>query len=674
FITGLQVRAIKKAIAEAQGRQRDIEKAKAERIRAEKVVAPITPVTFAKRKVEVPLTTRIRQAIARLPGGATILRNVRAGTETLKDIEKRFPVIEDVARQEKERVPEGFVRVPTKAPAFPRRETFVAERGRIREQTFEESLGIKEDKDSRALKANVEKIQERFISGAITGEQANVRLDDELNKFTTKKAVKGLPKNIALGFGLALLQAVPVVGQVAAGAFISNAILRRRQIAGQFRRFPKASAITTAGFLAGGLAGSVVRGGVTSKLNRNIDPESIQSVVLISGKSRTKLITQAKQVNPELAIGIKKGKVTGTIAYEVIMKDGRKYKIVEFNKITPKDIKTIKGVQTVLGGEKNFVGFQTNVAKGETLIGKGVEVITDGTSESFIRAFRFKPSPSPIGRALQRFGFKRATAFDILEKSRVVKQKGKTAQIISEARLSNLKSVTRNLGRRIESLDRKLRANQKINVGEIKNLVNLERRAKGFNPFTEAEFREAKFPALTNQVVTSLINKARGSLNKAENTITLSADIRTGEFGLGLVTPGEAFRVGIKKAPIKKTPFAKTFGKEPITLAEFAGKIRDLSSEARTATSSQLKTISRQITNLKARVVGSPGSITLALANKLETPKFVPGAVPFVTAPSAFFGIPSLTEEDLIISPEGLNMKQKGLVNQLPRFESRIKT
>jgi hypothetical protein len=638
------------------------------------VISPFIPVG---EKITPPLTIRIKQFIrTKIPGGASIVRNIEAGKETLIDIEKRFPVLEDFVKKQK--VPEGFVeeikiRPPFGFPKVPRRETIIEEKI-LREKTFEERLGIKEDKDSKTLKTSAELIQEQFSLGKISEEQANARLDDSLTKFMNKKAVKGIPKNVAIGIGIGLLSTIPILGPVVSTALVSNAILRRRQLVGQFKRFPKASAITTASFLAGGLAGRVAGGQIKSKFNNKIDPDSIKSVTIIGGKEKTRLLKQAQQVYPDFKIAFKTKKVTGTIAYEVATKDGRTFKILEFNKLTPGDLKA------GLRGEKNFLGFQTGLPRGELLVGKGVSVIVDGKSSTFIKALRFKPVRSPVGRLLQRFGFKRAKAFDILEKSIVVKQRGQTAQIISEARILQMKSVSRSLAQRIANIERRFNAGQKITPADIKNLINLERRAEGLKPFTEIEFRQAGTPIVTSTIIQSLLKKARVSLTRTDNLIRLSIKAKEDVAGAAFATPGEFFKVGITKAKITKTPFSKTFGKEPITIVDFSKQVRTLFDKSKTATTSQLKTISKQIQNLKARVVGTPGGITLALAQKLETPtpKIIPGAVPFVTTPSVFFGVPgriSLEQEtELVTIVDGrLSFEQRFLIGQSDGINLKLK-
>jgi len=626
-----------------------------------------------REEIPAPLLRRIETRLEKLPGGTTLLRNFKRGVITLKDIERRFPTIETF-KPKPIPVPEGFVREDIITAPI-RKETIVIE-PRIRRKTFFEKLGVKEDKDSVKLRDNVEKIQAEFVDAKITELEAQAKLDDELNKFTTKKAIKGLPKTVAIGLGLTALQGIPILGTVATTAIAGDALLRRREITRSFKKFPKASAINTAGFLVGGLAGRRLAGATKGKLS-DIDPESLKSVSLISGKERTKIINQIQQVNPDFAVAFKNKKVTGMLAYKIATKDGRSYKVLQFNKLKQVDIK--EGLR----GETNFLGLQTDVARGELITGRGIDIITNGKSESFIRLIRFQPGRGFFQTLGKDFGFNRAKAIDILERSQVIKQKGKLTQVISEARISQIKSISRNLENKIGILENKLRAGQKVTPIDVKSLINLERRANGLQAFTEKEFREAGTPVITTSSVESLLRKVKVSLTKNENLARASLEKKAEVTGLAFAKPGEFFKVGVEKAKIERTPLEVTFKGKEISLADFSKQIRDLHKRSLTATKSQLTKISRTVKTLERRLVGQKaGSLTLALAEKLKEPRarVIPGAVPGVTTPSAFFGIPGslqniLAEQETIITripPTGqLDLTQRTIINNLQNFKTR---
>ena len=628
------------------------------------------------RSIKLPLRNRIETFIKKnIPGGVTLVRTLKAGGTTLKEIEKDFPVVEDFLAKQDPRLLPGFVFRKEDIVTPETRATIQAPVG-VREQTFEEKLGVEEDKDSRALEFAVNDIQLQLANDRITETEADLKFDDALEKFVNKKAIRNIPRNVALGLGLVALQAIPIVGQAVTGAFVGNAILRRRQLTGQIKKFPKATAISVASLLAGGLIGNVVKGGVASRLNNNIDPESLSSVSGILGKEKALAIKQATQVSPQLKILIKQQKITGFNVYDLVMKDGRSFRIVEFSKIKG-------GLEGALKGDKGLIGFQLNALRGEQLLGRGVSVIVDGKSQTFLRVLRFKPANSPIGRALQKIGFNKGKTIDVLQKSQIVAKKGQATRIFSQSKILSIKNTNRLLGKKISFIETKLAKGQKVSLPEIKNLINLERRSQGLSPFTEIEFRNAGFSTLTDTIIGKVLRKGKVTFTSNINTLRLVTEGRFGLFGISRTRPG-IVPIGVKKAPITKTPLFKTFGKEPLNKVQFSQQVAKLWKQSRTASSQQLVKISKQIQNLKSRFTETPGALTLALANKLDTSitKVIPGAVPFVTAASAFGFQPGVLTKQQLITLETIpigkppSILQNSLINQFQggSFQTRIKT
>ena len=409
-------------------------------------------------KIKAPLRIRIEKFIRKnIPGGATIIRNLKAGTETLKDIEKRFPVIEDLTTRPAP-VPEGFVDISEETPSFPpRRETIQTDK-KIREQTIIEKLGLEDTKATDDLKISAEKIQSDFLAGTITEDQANIKLDDEVTNFITKQSIKEIPMNVGAGLAVAVLSGIPGVNLVLAPSLIGLALLNRRKLVSKFRNFPKASAIETASFLAGGLGGSILKGKITGLAKADINPANVRSLTKIIGKQKNDLINFAlKEGGSSLRLG--KDKITSTNTYEIVMADGRTYRMVEFTKT-----QTIPGRPSIV--KKDIIGFQTKSAVGERVIGKGFEVITDGTSQTFIRILRYRPQNPQISKALKDFGFKKAKLIDVVEKSRVIKDSKGVSQILSQSRVLAIKSADKNLIQRIQSVERKIQSGQKVGILE----------------------------------------------------------------------------------------------------------------------------------------------------------------------------------------------------------------
>ncbi len=134
-----------------------------------------------------------------------------------------------------------------------------------RGKTFFENLGINPNsKNSKNLKKQVERTQSLFAGRVIDQGEAKNRNDKSLKDFQKTEIIKGIPANVALGAGFALLMAVPVVGQVVGVALGADLILKRKQIVEQFAEFPLETTASFAAFAVGGVATSKFMGKVTS--------------------------------------------------------------------------------------------------------------------------------------------------------------------------------------------------------------------------------------------------------------------------------------------------------------------------------------------------------------------------------------------------------------------------
>ncbi len=134
-----------------------------------------------------------------------------------------------------------------------------------RGKTFFETLGINPNsQDSKNLKKKVERTQSLFAGGVLNQTQAKERNDKALKDFQSKEIVKGIPTAVALGAGFALLQAVPVVGQVAGVLLGAELVLRRKEIVKQFKEFPLETAGSFAAFAVGGFIGGKALNTVTN--------------------------------------------------------------------------------------------------------------------------------------------------------------------------------------------------------------------------------------------------------------------------------------------------------------------------------------------------------------------------------------------------------------------------
>ncbi len=215
-----------------------------------------------------------------------------------------------------------------------------------RGKTFFETLGINPNsQNSKNLKKRVERTQSLFAGSVLNQTQAKERNDKALKDFQSKEIVKGIPTAVALGAGFALLQAVPVVGQVAGVLLGAELVLRRKEIVKQFKEFPLETAGTFAAFAAGGFAG----GKVLNKVSNLAALEASGLTFVIEKKVGVRKTPLSKTFPKEIKFKINE-KAVKTFAVDVLKKSG-----VDFGKLS-------KGNQNFVTGQiKAFI--RNNPAK-----------------------------------------------------------------------------------------------------------------------------------------------------------------------------------------------------------------------------------------------------------------------------------------------------------------------
>jgi len=429
-----------------------------------------------------------------------------------------------------------------------------------RQKTFFEKLGINpNDRDAQKLKTDFEDIQSRFNLGTITRKQADVRLEKVKDDYIKEKIKDGIPKNFAIGAALTMITViVPPVGAVINTLFLSDLLLKRDQVREQFKKFPLESSLATGSFIAGGLVGGKVAAGLKTKVSDlKINPETLDSVTFLGGKETSRLSNTAIDLIPNLRILSKQGKITDTIAYEIKLKDGKTFKMVEFSKLL-RDGKI----------DKTFIGFDaTKFKPGEIIAGRGVGEIKGGKGEIFTRIIKFNPAPTKLGRLVQK-NFGSGRIIDIFERVETggVKQIGRFSfsNSRSVAGLFKTKQARAKHIKQITKLADDIKAGKKISMSRIKQIINIDRKLDGKSPFTEAEFQSTNIRLLSDTQLVSVLNKAKGVFEKKYNLLEKSLQ----RFGLkrketlvgitetkGLIIP--------EKIKVKKTPLEETFGKEP---------------------------------------------------------------------------------------------------------------
>ncbi len=522
---------------------------------------------FVEKKVstKVPTPSTKRGAsLVDVPRKLTALEKVRFSRtgqfieEIGRKFEKRLPVVEDIVPPKKDKFGE-FIEEKKVIPFAFGQGTDITTLT-IRPKTFKEKFGLIETKDSNKLEKDFNRIQSDFINGKINESEANLRLDNRFIDFETQQAKKNIPKNIAISFAITALTAIPIVGPVVGVGLASNLILQRRNILKRFKDFPKASRIETASFLVGGLGGSAVGGlGKGKFVKPKITEDSLTSVTSLAGKGRTKLINQVSDIEPNFNVLRSQNKITNLVTYRVKLQDGRTFDIVEFNKLTPKDLS--KGLK----GDKNFIGFEVGKAPrfAERVIGKGVSVVKGPQAETFIRAVRFKPINSKVKDVFsQQLGFNKGKTIEVLSKSKIIPIGKGRFEILSESRILTIKNTQRQLNLKIRQIQNKLDRGARFSISEIKSLINLERRANRLKPFTESEFRKAGFSTVTKGEVQLLLNKVQISVQKNSKLLSKIGQVETGILSEAFTKPGKLQPGALKPFQIKKTPLTKTFAQE----------------------------------------------------------------------------------------------------------------
>ncbi len=511
--------------------------------------------------VDIPRELTLAEKIRFSAAGQFIEKTARRGSELTT-------FRETVTRDEPIDLGEQQIFIPdvkTEEFAFGQGTPTVTSLGAVRIKTFEEKIGAKKSKDSEKLEKDLLSIQSDFATGKITEQEAKAKVDEEFTNFVTAQTIRNIPRTLALLAGVVVLSRIPLIGPVIGrgiqAAFIGEAFVKRKIILERFKKFPKASAIETATFLAGGLLGVGIGAGIGKGVGKfkapKITEASLSSVVQITGQQKTRLINEVSTANPNFQISRQQGRITGVSTYKVTLNDGRSFQIVEFSKLSPGD--KIKG----LSGERNFLGFEVGKDPrfAERIIGKGVAVTKGGEAEVFIRAVRFKPIDNKVIDVLsQQFGFNKGKTIEVLAKSTAIPLGKGKFDIITESRIKAIKNTQRPLALKIRQIQNKLDRGAKLSQTELKSLINLERRSQELSPFTEAEFRAAGFSTITKTAVQTILGSAELTFTKNANLISKVFDTKTGFAGVGFTAPGKIQPGFIKPGKIVKTPLAKTFG------------------------------------------------------------------------------------------------------------------
>lgn len=500
------------------------------------------------------------------------------------------------------------------------------------------------DNDAIKLKTSVDNIQSRFESNKITEDQANKELNKAQDSYVKAKLIEGAVKNIAYGAAYTILTPDKVRGisDVALGGL---QLLNAEETFAQAQKFPFESALNTAGFIAGGLIGTGLKGG-SAKIKIDLSNIEKTNVKPILGKVKTKLINKFAEYDLPFAAELKAGKITSTIMYDIITKDtGKLYRVLEFTKAQG-------GLEEKsIGGKKGFIALEINPKiKGvsalsgklirerlEVLAGKGLFNLKAGETQTYISVIKGQPATTKLGRGFQKiFGIKGGVVLNIAEISRghvkgnILAQK---SRINSVAVILKAKRLNKTLGREILRLEEKYAKNKTIHLNDFRRLVNLERKKNGLDLFSIAEFQKAGLKNISQIDIVSFLDKLKKSEQatslKLSQIVTEKRNIK----GFGKSEPVKTIpkiSAGIKRTskPFEFTKEEKLTAKKimslgqkerqllinkpvkikaPLTISQFAQRIEEVNK-------SRLKSE----TGLK--ISPSVAAISLAIGAKIKAP------------------------------------------------------
>lgn len=585
-------------------------------------------VQIIKAKIDLPKVPKITVEKFITP---SIAEPIKGLPPILAEIEEKFPTIETV--KGKAIAPPGLVVIKeTIEPAFGQATTIVDIK--VRQPTLDESLKSLPKKEVDKFKLDLDKTRLQLQTGKISEPEAQAKIDKQIDDFTKAQIIRGIPQNLALGGAVGLASALfPPAGLVLGGLFTTGLFLQRRAIAQQFRKFPKQSALQLSSFIAGGLAGSKIGAKFKPVV---INPKTFKSSSLISGTEKSKFIKRIEELDSGFLNLVSRGKVTDTVVFDIRLKDGRIFRILEFSKtradpLAPKD----------LISERSFLGSEITKLSPEIIVGATIGRLQRkaGVGEAFTQVIKFTPQKSAFTQTPTGI-IKAAKQFEIGTKFQVFPKGPDTTGIFSTSKIIRIKNANAKLIQKIRFLESKNIAD--IKIAEIKSLVNLKREISGFRPFTDAEFAKGIGETISVQLINTALKDAKIVLGKsqkiASEALTLKKEI---------IGQAETLAKPPKPGPVPpKTPFEVTFA-DPKTQGT-ANKAFSALSKKFTALKSKLKTdrdkgipvstktkqefvqISKQFQGLQEQFPASVGPLTLALGAEIKSNPFIKLSVPTI--------------------------------------------
>lgn len=455
-------------------------------------------------------------------------------------------------------------------------------------------------------------IQRDVATGAISSSTAQSRFNRAQERYEVERAKADIGRNIARGAVLGAASFIPGVGAalgIVGGAQLGSSAVQALRFRPKVNKTALAyeiGAYTAGGFLAGGLLAGAK--GVKNLKSADFDGEP----VLVLGAERQRFIAEARRLNKDnLASGETRFRTSGAEVYDIKLKDGRTYRIVQQRKGEGPITRQGLGDET---GQASFTGFELIPQAGRAtrigrrIVGASESISGDLAGTAYTRAVILKPQGTRISRLIDRLpGRSRGEVINILEKIEVLSNKQGRFTGTSQVR-STTRVLQENI-RRLELIDKAselAKKNKQPTIKEVQEIFNLDRLSRGKQAFTEAEFQRAINERVVKGKVERILNQYKRSKTDSPNFQRLTAESRfitKSEFGIPSAT---------KQATIKKgTRVMKDFGTRPPSLVD-----RYKAAQANIGRGSQLlkKGTQRTTTLLRNRARSTFGPVRAVVA------------------------------------------------------------
>jgi len=390
------------------------------------------------------------------------------------------------------------------------------------------------------LEIKTQQIIMDFNRGVITEKQATRQLDKAEKRFNLEES----QRTLLTTFGeMAAVRAIsviaPPIGVMIGGAFVTSAVLNRREILQFAKTNPKAAAIQMAASIAGGMAGGrALRGFKAPKLDL---PK-----VTLSGKGRSKNIREMVTVlEPNFEALQKSGRVTGTRSYniEIPTPTGKTIlQILEFEK---------DGIRQIYGRE-----------------------ITRGTTAALFTGTILETGKNGLNRLITRIVTERNRGrYSNLEIQTFVEKAVVKSSKVKELRRTTL---TENEVKLVKQFNLKGLTPEQVRAVLRKPLFSEAEIARRKDmAFTDAEFKAAKQLTKSEIVLGERITRIKFSrTDSLSGEITSSKgilDLRTLEIGGGFIKKSTPI---IEKLTQIKVKITKQGEIKPVGKIPFKGKVK----------------------------------------------------------------------------------------------------